>query len=304
MDVSEEEGTLDPWVAEWTREHPLPDLSQPFSQEVLELARSLPVPAAHRHIDNVTDEVINGVPVRIYRNHAAPTALVLYFHGGAFVLGSVNLMDGLARELTHATGAVVVSVDYRLAWEAAYPAPLDDCLAVTKWALEHASRFDLPPTAVVVAGESAGGNLAAAVALKLRDEGNANVAGQVLVYPVTDGPTASYPSREQFGRSEWMWKAYGGGRDISNDPYAVPMRAASLVGLPPAIVLLAGCDALRDEGRAYARRLLADGVDVEEHCAKGQPHGFLNFELPAAGPAYEQITHWVRRIVAEQRPAS
>lgn len=294
----DDEGVLDPWVATWAEEHPLPDLSQAFPREILELARTLPAPPPAREIDHVSDEEINGIPVRIYRNNPAPTALVVYLHGGAFVIGSVNLMDGLARELTHVTGAVVVSVDYRLAWEAPYPAPFEDCVSVTKWALGSAARFDVPASAVLVAGESAGGNLAAAVALKLRDEGGPTVAGQVLMYPVTDGPTASYPSREQFGRADWMWEAYGGGRDISADPYAVPMAAASLAGLPPALVLLAGCDALRDEGRAYARRLEADGVEVEEHCSKGQPHGFFNFDLPAAGPAYELIADWIRRHVS------
>jgi len=207
-------------------------------------------------------------------------------------------MDNVARELAHASGAVVVSVEYRLAPEHPYPAGLDDCERVTRWALEHAASFGLPAESVVLAGESAGGNLATAVALRRRDAGAASVAGQVLIYPCTDGPAASYPSREQFGNATWVWDDYGGGHDLSADPYAVPMAATTLAGLPPALVVLAGCDLLRDEGRAYAGRLRADGVPVDEICYPGQPHGFVNHGYPAAAGAWEVIGDWVRSLLA------
>jgi len=219
----------------------------------------------------------------------------VYFHGGAFVVGSVNLMDAVARELTHATGAVVVSVDYRLAPEHPFPAGLDDCHHVATWVLANASRLGVPAASTFLAGESAGGNLATALTLRLRDEGVQNVTGQVLIYPCTDGPRRPYSSREQFGHSDWVWDTYGGGRDLSDEPYALPLRADSLQGLPPALVLLAGCDALRDEGRAYAERLRAEGVETEEYCYAGQPHGSVNYGLPAAASAYERIADWVSR---------
>ncbi|HXY28351.1 MAG TPA: alpha/beta hydrolase, partial [Acidimicrobiales bacterium] len=292
-----DEGVLDPEVAKWLAENPQVDWSEGFPPEILEAARNYEGPPPTRHIDRVNDDLVGSVPIRIYRNARSPSGLIVYFHGGAFTVGSVNIMDGVAREITHATEAVVVSVDYRLAPEHPFPAGFDDCLAVTKWALANAQGLGVPPAAVVVAGESAGGNLATAVTLRLRDEGVTTVGGQILIYPATDGPKASYPSREQFGHSDWVWDAYGGGRDLSDEPYAVPMSAASLRGLPPALVLLAGCDMLRDEGRAYARRMQADGVDVEEYCFAGQPHGFVNFALPAAAQVYKRMARWMRTHV-------
>lgn len=291
----DDEGVLDPSVARWLEEHPQIDLTQGFPPELLDAARNYQGPPPTRLISHVNDDVVGQVPIRIYRNDGALTAVVVYFHGGAFTVGSINIMDEVARAITDATGAVVISVDYRLAPEHPYPAGFEDCLTVTSWALAASDdKYGIPASGVILAGESAGGNLATAVALRLRDDGAANVAGQVLIYPSTDGRNASYPSRDQFGRHDWVWESYGGGRDLSHEPYAVPMSAPSLRGLPPALVLLAGCDALRDEGRAYARRMQAEGVEVEEFCYAGQPHGFVNFGLPAANDVYKRTGEWVR----------
>ena len=157
---------------------------------------------------------------------------------------------------------------------------------MTSWALAECGRFALPPSAVAVAGESAGGTMAAAVALRLRDAGGAAPVGQVLIYPAVAGTTV-YPSRREFSglvisleAGEAYWAAYSGGRDLDGDPYAVPLSAASLAGLPPALVLLGGCDMLRDEGRAYAGRLRSDGVDVEEVCYPGQPAWIRQLRVP------------------------
>ena len=295
MPAVDDEGVLDPWVERWLAENPQPDwMEKGFPPEIRELARTFEGPPPSRLIDQVEDDVIDGIPIRIYRDEGPRTGLVVYFHGGAFVVGSIKIMDNVARELAHATGAVVVSVEYRLAPEHRYPAALEDCETITRWAVDNAARLGASPTSVMVAGESAGGNLATAVALRLRDTGGPALAGQVLIYPVTDGPAASYGSRDQFGRAQWVWEEYGGGRDLTGDPYAAPMQASTLGGLPPALVVLAGCDALRDEGRAYATRLRQDGVEVEETCYRGQIHGFINYELPAAAGAWEQIGQWVR----------
>jgi acetyl esterase len=158
-----------------------------------------------------------------------------------------------------------------------------------------------------VCGESAGGNLAAAVALRLRDAGDTPLAGQVLIYPQVSG-TVTYPSAEEFDGlvisrvvGAKYWAAYSGGRDLDQDPFAVPMRAATLRGLPPALVVIGGCDMLRDEGRAYAARLRDEEVDVEEVCYAGQPHGFVNFDFPAAGLAFEHIGRWLRARLAPMR---
>ena len=296
------EAVLDPWVADWFAANPmfgtpLPDLSP----GVLELARSPIGAPPTREMGKVTDDVVAGVPVRIYEHDAAPTGVVVYFHGGGFCIGSIGLMDHVARELAHCSGATVVSVEYRLAPEHPYPAGLDDCEAVTRWAFANSARLGADPSRVAVAGESAGGNLSAAVALRLRDAPDAQLAAQVLVYPVVDGKDAPYPSRAEFdgividAKNRVMYHdAYAGGNDIDRDPFALPIHAASLAGLPPAIVVVGGCDPLRDEGRAYAQRLRLDDVVVEELCCAGQPHGFINFGFPAATEAFAHIGAFLR----------
>ena len=217
-------------------------------------------------------------------------------------------MDNVAREIAHASGAVVVSVEYRLAPENPYPAGLDDCETVTRWAIANAERFGVPAGQVAIVGESAGGNLAAALALRLRDAGDVPVAGQVLIYPGVAGSSVEYPSNDEFDglilnhkAREVFWTAYTGGRDLDGDPYAAPLLADSLEGLPPAIVVLGGCDMLRDEGRAYAARLREEGVEVDEICYPGQPHGFINHGFPAADQAFERIGEWLRDAFAAAR---
>ena len=303
------EGVLDPWVAEWMAANP--ERATPFddlSPEMLALARSPVGPPPTREIADVTDDLVDGVPVRIYRDAGPRTGLIVYFHGGGFVIGSIGLMDNVARELAHSTGATVVSVEYRLAPEHPYPAGFEDCLTVTRWAAANAERLGASPHALVVAGESAGGNLAAAVALRMRDAGDVTLAAQVLIYPGVSG-SVTFPSREQFDglvvnrkAADGYWAAYSGGRDLDDDPYAAPLGAPSLQGLPPALVILGGCDVLRDEGRAYATRLRDEGVEVEEECYRGQPHGFVNFEFPAAAVAFDHIGAWLSRTLGEQAP--
>jgi acetyl esterase len=299
--MSDDEGVLDPYVAQWLEANPIASMDD-FSPEMLKLARGPVGAPPTREIATITDEVVDGVPIRIYQNDEAPTGLIVYLHGGGHCIGSIGLMDNVARELAHAAGATVVSVEYRLAPEHPFPAGLDDCEMVTRWALANTQRFDVPPSRVVVAGESAGGNLAAAVALRLRGTVDVPLAGQVLIYPGVDGGNPSaHPSREEFcnvvvsrAAGEFYWESYTGGRDLAHDPFVSPLQAESLVGLPPAFVVLGGCDFLRDEGRAYAARLRDDGVKTEDVCFAGQPHGFMNFMFPAAADAYERIGTWVR----------
>jgi acetyl esterase len=296
-----DEGVLDPWVTEWMAANP--ELATPMTDlppELLELARGPVGSPPTREIATITDDDVEGVPIRIYRGDDAPTGLVVYFHGGGYVFGSIGIMDNVARELAHGSGAIVVSVGYRLAPEDPYPAGLDDCDLVTRWAFANAERLGVSPQSVAVAGESAGGNLAAAVALRRRDAGLASLAGQVLIYPQVSG-TTTYPSAVEFDGlvisraiGAKYWEAYSGGRHLDHDSYAVPLSAEELGGLPPALVVLGGCDMLRDEGRAYAARLRDEGVDVEEVCYAGQPHGFVNFDFPAAAVAFERIGTWLR----------
>ncbi len=299
-----DEGVLDPWVAAWLEEDP--NRGVPFadlSPEILALARGPVGGPPSREIAEITDEVIGEIPIRIYANAPSPSSpngVVVYFHGGGFAIGSIGLMDNVARELTHWSGATVISVGYRLAPEDPYPAGLDDCEVVTRWAIENAERFGVSSRQVAVAGESAGGNLSAAVALRLRDAGDVELAGQALLYPGVAGSAITDSMREFDGlvlslaSMETFWNAYRGGQDLDNDPYATPLSAPTLAGLPPALVVLGGSDLLRDEGRAYAKRLHDNGVAVEEICFPGQPHGFLNFEFPAAANAFEHTGRWLR----------
>jgi acetyl esterase len=253
LEGSAEEGVLDPWVVEWMAANP--ERATPFEElipEILELARGPVGFPPTRELASITDEQVGDIPIRIYRGEGEPTGLVVYFHGGGFVIGSIGLMDNVARELAHRSNAVVVSVGYRLAPEHPYPAGLDDCASVTRWAMANAERFDISPSAVVVAGESAGGNLAAAISLRLRDAGDSLLAGQVLIYPALAG-SRTHPSAVEFDgliisrtAAAHFWGAYCGDQDLDRDPYAAPLCATSLAGLPPALVILGGCDMLRD----------------------------------------------------------
>jgi acetyl esterase len=306
-----DEGVLDPWVADWIAANPL--RATPFDTldpEILPLARGATgFPAAREiAIARISDESVHGVPIRIYEHDAPATGLVVYFHGGGFCIGSIGLMDNVAREIAHASGAVVVSVEYRLAPEDPYPAGLDDCETVTRWAVANAGRFGVSAAQVAIAGESAGGNLAAAVALRLRDAGDVSLAGQVLIYPGVSG-SVQYPSNDEFDglilnhkAREVFWAAYTAGRDLDGDPYAAPLLADSLDGLSPALVVLGGCDMLRDEGRAYAARLRDAGGEVDEVCYPGQPHGFINHGFPAAEQAFERIGDWLRDALTAPVP--
>jgi acetyl esterase len=300
-----DEGVLDPWVVNWIETNPLQATPfDTFDPEILVLARGPYGSPPTRDIAEITDETVEGIPVRIYRGEGEPTGLVVYFHGGGFAIGSIGLMDNVARELAYASGAVVVSVEYRLAPENPYPAGFDDCYAVTQWALANTARFGVPVENVAVAGESAGGHFAAVVALRVRDVGGPALAGQVLLYPGTAGSKA-FPSHEEFdglvlSRSAMhhFWDAYTAGQNLDADPYAAPLLAAKLEGVAPALVVLGGCDMLRDEGRAYAVRLGEAGVDVEEVCYPGQPHGFINHGFPAAAQAFERSGEWLRQAFA------
>ncbi|MDG2029113.1 MAG: alpha/beta hydrolase [Acidimicrobiales bacterium] len=296
-----DEGTLDPWVADWFAADP--NRAVPFAElspEILPLARGPEGGPVTREIAEVRDDHVDDIPIRIYRGAGEPTGLVVYFHGGGYCIGSIGLMDNVAREIAHWSGAVVVSVGYRLAPENPYPAGLDDCETVTRWAVANAENLGAAPDRVAVAGESAGGNLSATVALRLRDAGDVTLAGQVLLYPGTAGSVVTDSMREFDGlilsldSMAMFWGAYSAGRDLDADPYAAPLSAASLSGLPPAVVVLGGSDLLRDEGRAYAGRLRDDGVVVDEVCYPGQPHGFLNLDFPAAAEAFEHVGGWLR----------
>ena len=223
------------------------------------------------------------IPVRIYTPvGTAPFPVLVYFHGGGWVIGNLDTHDGICRSLANRVGCLVVSVDYRLAPEHRFPAAPEDCYAATRWLAEHAGSLGVDKGRIAVGGDSAGGNLAAVVALMARDRGGPKLAFQLLVYPATDTDfeTRSYRENSEgyfLTRADmvWFWNHYAPRDEDRRNPYAAPLRAASLRGLPPALVITAEFDPLRDDGAAYAARLREDGVPVRLSQQDGLIHGFF-----------------------------
>ncbi|TMB54300.1 MAG: alpha/beta hydrolase [Deltaproteobacteria bacterium] len=223
------------------------------------------------------------IPVRIYAPvGTAPFPVLVYFHGGGWVIGNLDTHDGICRSLANRVGCLVVSVDYRLAPEHRFPAAPEDCYAATRWLAEHAGSLGGDKGRIAVGGDSAGGNLAAVVALMARDRGGPKLAFQLLVYPATDTDfeTRSYRENSEgyfLTRADmvWFWNHYAPRDEDRRNPYAAPLRAASLRGLPPALVITAEFDPLCDDGNAYAARLREDGVPVRLSQQDGLIHGFF-----------------------------
>jgi acetyl esterase len=259
----------------------------------------------------VADQRIPGpageLPVRVYTPEGSPPfPIVVFFHGGGWVVGTLDTYDPLCRALAAATPAVVVSVDYRLAPEHRWPAAVEDAYAATLWASRNAAELGGAQHRLAVAGDSIGGNLAAVVALGARDRGGPAIAFQLLVHPVLDaaGDTGSW---REFAAGfqltaegmRWYWDHYRGGADGSA-PDASPARAAFLGGLPPALVIVASHDILRDEGEAYAARLADAGVKATAIRVPGVVHGFFRWRAvtPAADQALQQAATALREALA------
>jgi acetyl esterase len=224
-----------------------------------------------------------GIPVRIYVPCGnGPFPVLLYFHGGGWVIGDIESSDGLCRILTNAVGCMVVSVDYRLAPEHPFPAAADDAYHATLWAATNASSFGGDPSRIAVCGDSAGGNLAAVVAQIARDRGKPAICFQLLIYPVTDAacdsPSYSENAEGYFltkDAMQWFWNHYVRNNADRSHPYASPLRARNLAGLPAALVITAEYDPLRDEGERYAEGLRAAGTPVQLTRYEGMIHGFF-----------------------------
>jgi acetyl esterase/lipase len=243
--------------------------------------------AAGPEVARVEDRLIPGpgvdIPVRIYTpTGSGPFPTLVWFHGGGWVVGDLETADPTARHLTVGAKCVVISVDYRLAPETKFPGAADDSYAATVWAVQHATRFNADPGNIAVGGDSAGGNLAAAVALMARDRSGPSLAFQLLVYPVIsrDFDRSSYrQNAEGFGLTldamRWYWDQYLQHPEDASNPYAAPLVAEHLKGLPPALVITAECDPLRDEGEAFAKRLQAAGVPTTYSRYDGMIHGFF-----------------------------
>jgi acetyl esterase len=241
------------------------------------------------HVDRVKDFEVPGpngpIGVRFYRgagtHEKGALPVLVYYHGGGWVLGDLDSHDWVCRAVANAANCAVVSVDYRLAPEHTFPAAYDDAVAATKWVAANAGSLNIDPARMTVGGDSAGGNLAATVALALRDEGKIKLRAQILTYPIVD-LTFEYDERFEKG----VALNNGGMRDFIDkyvpdvsqrrDPRCSPLFAPSLKGLPPALVILAGFDPLYDEGDAYAARLKDEGVAVTVSRFPGQMHGFVS----------------------------
>jgi len=263
-------------------------------------------------VGSVADRTIPGpagaIRVRIYTPAKdASGAGVVYYHGGGFVIGDLETHDGTCRALANASGATVVSVDYRLAPEHKYPAAADDCYAGLRWVAETAGEIGVDPRRLAVAGDSAGGNLAAVTALLARERGGPKLRMQLLIYPVTDRrfDTVSYRDNGEgyfltMAQMKWFWDHYLERAEQGDEPIASPLRAKDVAGLPPALVITAEYDPLRDEGEAYAERLRAAGVPTELRRYAGQIHGFFSmFEaLDDGRAAVEHAGAALRRALA------
>ncbi len=264
------------------------------------------------------DRTISGGPtgeisLRIVRPQGVSGALpgVMYFHGGGWVLGDKETHDRLVREIANGARATVVFVDYARSPEAKYPVAIEQAYAATKWVAEHGASIGLDPSRLVVAGESVGGNMAAVVTLLAKERGGPKLDFQVLSYPVTDAnfDTQSY---RQFGEAgywltreamRWFWDSYAP-ESVRNEPTVSPLRASldQLKGLPPALIITDENDVLRDEGEAYAHKLIAAGVEVVATRYLGTIHDFelLNpiTQTPAPRAAIAQVTDTLRRVFA------
>jgi acetyl esterase/lipase len=260
------------------------------------------------------------VKLRIFRpesmrpeGSAGRLPVVMYFHGGGWVLGDADTFDYFMRELTNGSGAAVVFVEYSRSPEARYPVALEECYAATKWVAEHGSELGLNGAQLAVAGDSAGGNLATAVCLLAGQRGGPEIAAQVLIYPATgsdfnttsfqDFATGYFLTKEN---SQWFWTQYTGGKAIEHEPTACPLQATldQLRDMPPALVITGECDVLRDEGEAYARKLTQAGVAVTATRYLGAIHGFMGInalaDTPAARAATAQVNAMLRDVLASK----
>lgn len=260
------------------------------------------------HVEDVPIAVDGGqITLRVYRPSDEPSLpIVVFFHGGGWVLCDLESHDATARRIANESGCIVVATDYRRAPEYRYPIPVEDCYAVLLWSAAQAAKIGGDATRLAVCGDSAGGNLAAAVALMTRDRRGPELRLQVLAYPVIDARCDS-ESHHAMGHDlnlwseevRWCWQQYLADAADGEQAYASPIRASSLAGVAPALVITPEYDPLRDEGEAYARALAAAGVPVTATRYLGMIHSMLAFSaaLPASASAYDQIAGALRRAL-------
>ena len=271
--------------------------------------------SADEYVHSVRDVRIPGpggeIPIRIYTPDVSePAPVLIYFHGGGWVLGNLESHDHVCRSIANAVQCVVASVDYRLAPEAKFPAAVEDSYRALEWVAAGAAELGIDPSRIAVGGDSAGGNLAAVISQMARDRKGPNLVYQLLIYPATDMRMKAPSIKENAdaplltsAAMDWFIEHYLRCEQEKSDPLASPLLAADLSGLPAAFILTAECDPLRDEGEAYGRRLEEAGVPVDVKRYAGMPHGFFSFgaALNTGKDAFADATIRLSRALGSQR---
>jgi acetyl esterase len=297
------------------RQTPVRDMTAQEARAYSDAMRPPPAPAPDMaRIDDRRVPVSGGVvPVRILVPGPQPGAVIVHYHGGGWVVGSIDQSEALGRRLAARTGCAVVLVGYRLAPEYRFPTAVDDSYAALNWVDRHLEEIAGRPVPVIVSGESAGGNLAAVVARQARDRAGPDIAMQVLIYPVTDCDfeTTSYTDPENAclltpEDMSWFWDHYSPDPLGRTHPDCAPLRAGDLSNLPPAVVLTAEHDVLRTEGEIYATRLVYAGVPVQHRRFEGQMHGFFTMldALPGSDAGITYVTDAIRNFLVGSDAAS
>ena len=264
-------------------------------------------------VASIDDQIIPGphgdIELRSYTPEGkAPFGALVYFHGGGWVIGTADTYQVAGRKLANATGCKVFLPTYRMAPEYKYPTAVEDCYAAFEWIAANGARLEIDPSRIAIGGDSAGGNLTAAVSLMARDKGGPSAAFQLLIYPVTDynldsGSYMEFAEDYFLTRDSmaWFWDLYLPTPEAGKEPYASPLQAADLSGLPPALVMTAECDVLRDEALEYAAKLEAAGVPVTLSQADGTIHGFmhpLGGRLPFAEAGVAEAAQAIKAALA------
>ncbi|MGD8761358.1 MAG: alpha/beta hydrolase [Desulfobacteraceae bacterium] len=285
------------------------DLSPPAARkQMLELSAPVdPMLMAELVVDQRIPGPGGEIPIRLYYPKGDPPfAVVVYFHGGGWVIGDLDTHHGLCHALSKSSGCLVAAVDYRLAPENRYPAAVEDAYAATCWVADNAEAIQADACRIAVVGDSAGGTQATVVAMMARDHGKPNIALQVLIYPITDHNfnTSSYlENADGYMLTRdlmmWFWNHYLEDENLADDSYVSPLRAVNLTDLPQTLILTAEYDPLRDEGEAYARRLEQAGVKVKLTRYGGMIHGFIRMtsRLDKARQALDEIAGTLRSIL-------
>ena len=279
------------------------------------LSVSKPIPEPVGKIDHtLIPGPVGDILARIYTPKGdGPFPVLVYFHGGGWVIANLDVYEPSCRALCNAAECMVISVAYRQAPEHKYPAAVEDAYAATQWVIANADQLGGDSSCIAVGGESAGGNLAAVVCLKARDEGGQLPAAQLLIYPVTDSRMDTPSYRENVYSKPlsstmmpWFWRHYLSSEANGLEPYASPLQATNLSGLPPAIMITADIDPLRDEGEAYAQRLADAGVSVKATRYHGMTHEFFGLAgvVDKAKEAVEEVADGLKQVFSQSKEAA